>query len=270
MENGEQFRINWNKFFKNGKTVILPIDHGTAIPVNGLENPSELIESVNPYVNGFVVNFGLARSCSDALEGKGICFRTDIYKPPHDKNEDHGSYRVFTAEDGLSVGANAVMNMCYTNHPKEETIYRECAGLVSECIDTELPVIIESLPFGIGRPNDYTVENISFAVRCAAEIGADVVKTAYPTGASVEEFRQIIESSLAPVIVLGGAAMGDDEALFSMARKAIDAGSSGIAIGRNVWQHEMPATVARSLSAIVHEDASVNNAIKLMKDPLSS
>ena len=64
--------------------------------------------------------------------------------------------------------------------------------------------------------------------------------------------------------------MGDDEALFSMARKAIDAGSSGIAIGRNVWQHEMPATVARSLSAIVHEDASVNSAIKLMKDPLSS
>ena len=268
MENGDQFRNNWNKFFRNGKTVILPIDHGTAIPVKGLESPTELIETVYPYVNGFVVNFGLARSFSDSLEGKGICFRTDIYKPPHEDNDDHGSYRVFTAEDGLSIGANAVMNMCYTHHPKEETIYRECAGLVSECIDSELPVILESLPFGIGRSDDYTVENISFAVKCAAEIGADVVKTAYPTGSSIEEFREIIDSSYVPVIVLGGAAMGDDNALFTMARNAMDSGASGIAIGRNVWQHDKPAAVARSLASIVHDDTSASSAIKLMSDPL--
>ena len=269
MENGDQFQINWDKFFKNGKTVILPIDHGTAIPVKGLESPDELINAVNPYVNGFVVNFGLARTCSDSLKGKGICFRTDIYKPPHEGNNDHGSYRVFTAEDGLSVGANAVMNMCYTNHPKEETIYRECAGLVSECIDSELPVILESLPFGIGRPNDYTVDNISFAVRCAAEIGADVVKTAFPTSASIDDFRQIIDSSLVPVIVLGGASMGDDQALFSMVRDSLDAGASGIAIGRNVWQHEKPVSIARSLSSMVHDDASVSSAMKLLNEPLS-
>ena len=161
-----------------------------------------------------------------------------------------------------------IRDRCYTHHPKEETIYRECAGLVSECIDSELPVILESLPFGIGRPDDYTIENISFAVKCAAEVGADVVKTAYPTGASVEEFREIIDSSYVPVIVLGGAAMGDDNALFSMARNAMNAGASGIAIGRNVWQHGSPASVARSLSSIVHEDASVDSAIKLMNDPL--
>jgi len=70
------------------------------------------------------------------------------------------------------------------------------------------------------------------------------------------------------VIVLGGAAMGDDTALFSMVKNAMDAGASGIAIGRNVWQHDRPAAVARSLSTIVHEDASVSSAIKLMSDPL--
>ena len=144
MDEKNVFRHNWDKFFNNGKTVILPIDHGTVIPVPELSNAGKLIEDVSPFVDGFVVNFGLARAYSEQLEGKGICFRTDVYKPSYKTNPDHGSYRSFTADDALSVGANAVMNMCYTNHQSEDRIYRECASLVSECIDSELPVILES------------------------------------------------------------------------------------------------------------------------------
>ena len=268
MQDNNPFQGHWDAFFKDGKTVIVPIDHGTAIPVPGLENPDALVEALNPFADGYVVNFGLGRSCGEALDGKGICFRTDVYKPAHADNSDAGSYRVFAAEDGLEVGANAVMNMCYTHHPQEERIYRECASLVSECIDVGLPVILETLPFGIGRPDDYTVENIGFAVRMAAELGADLVKTAFPTGATADQFRAIIDSCFVPVVVLGGAAMGDDSALFGMVRTAMDAGASGIAVGRNVWQHEQPAKVARSLQAIVHENASVEAAIKRMGDTL--
>jgi DhnA family fructose-bisphosphate aldolase class Ia len=268
MTDDPNFHGHWEHFFKDGKTVILPIDHGTVIPVPGLEDPATLIEELNPHVDGYVVNYGLGRACSDVLNGKGVCFRTDIYKPVHGDNPDNGSYRAFSVEDGLQVGANAVMNMCYPHHPQEDRIFRECASLVSECIDAGLPVILESLPYGIGCPEEYTVENISCAARFAAEIGADVVKTAYPTGGSVDEFKAIIDACMVPVVVLGGTAMGNDRMLFEMVRKAMDAGASGIAIGRNVWQHESPAAVARSLGAIVHEDASVESALKLMSDPV--
>ncbi len=44
----------------DGRTVILPIDHGTAIPVPGMPNPAGLIESVRDSVDGFVVNYGVA------------------------------------------------------------------------------------------------------------------------------------------------------------------------------------------------------------------
>ena len=44
MEENNIFRHNWDKFFKDGKTVILPIDHGTVIPVPELNDPGELIE----------------------------------------------------------------------------------------------------------------------------------------------------------------------------------------------------------------------------------
>lgn len=253
---------NLSRFFRSdGRTVILPIDHGTAVPVDGLENPTGLIATLNPVVDGYVVNLGLALHAGEALAGKGVCLRTDCYKPPHGDNLDEGSYRLYGADEALAVGAHAMMNMLYPHHPNESGITREAAELIGESLDVDIPVILEALPFGIGRPDDYTLENIGFTVRAAAEMGADVVKTAYPPGASAEEFRRIIEACHVPVIVLGGAPMGDDRALLEMVRCAMDAGASGIAVGRNVWQHSRPAAIAKALHAIVHEDASIDTAL---------
>jgi DhnA family fructose-bisphosphate aldolase class Ia len=136
-------------------------------------------------------------------------------------------------------------------------------------VDVEIPVILEALPYGLGQTERYTVENVRFAVRMAAELGADVVKTVYPVNGSVEDFRSIVEESYVPVIVLGGAAMGDDASLFKMVENAMAAGASGIAVGRNVWQHGNPAAVARSLTAIVHQGANALDALGLMKERIN-
>lgn len=239
-------------FREDGKTVIVPIDHGTAIPVPGLEDPGSLIESLNPFADGYVVNYGVASAFAEPLAGKGVCFRTDVYKPAAPGNRDLGSFLVYSAEDAMELGANAVMNMLYTHHAEEDRIVAECASLISHANSVELPVILEALPYGIGRPADYTVENVAFAVRMAAELGADIVKTAFPTGAGVDEFRAIVDQCYVPVVVLGGAAMGDDDALLKMVRDAIDAGASGVAIGRNVWQHRDPPEIAARIAEIVH------------------
>jgi DhnA family fructose-bisphosphate aldolase class Ia len=62
--------------------------------------------------------------------------------------------------------------------------------------------------------------------------------------------------------------MGDDAGLLKMVEDAMTAGAAGIAIGRNVWQHENPPLIARSLHAVVHEDASALEALALMKETL--
>ena len=256
---------NLKAFFQeDGRTVILPIDHGTAIPVRGLEKPKELISLLKDAVDGFVVSLGVAQHCKSELAGKGVCLRTDCYKPTYPGNPDNGPTRLYTCDDALMIGAHAIMNMCYPHHPYEGRNFTDCADLISESLDSQTPVILESLPIGIGRPDDYTVENISFVVRLAAELGADVVKTAYPTNGSVDDFKKIVESAMVPVVVLGGAAMGDDEALLSMVKDAIEGGASGIAVGRNVWQHSNPAGIARALRAIVHGNESVGSALKLV------
>ena len=99
-------------------------------------------------------------------------------------------------------------------------------------------------------------------------MGADVVKTAFPTNGTADDMKSIVDAVFVPVIVLGGAAMGDDAGLFKMVEDAMKAGAAGIAIGRNVWQHSNPAAVARSLHAIVHEEASALEALALMKEDL--
>lgn len=256
---------NLAHFLKDdGRTVIVPIDHGTAIPVPGMEDTGALLESLAPHADGFVVNLGVAQAFRDAIGEKGLCLRTDCYKPVHEDNTDEGAYRLYGADEAGEVGANAMMNMLYLHHRNEAEIFRECAELIAEGLESEIPIIVETLPFGIGRPDDYTPENIGFAARAAAELGADIVKTAYPTGATADQFRTIVDASFVPVIILGGAAMGDDAALLTMVRNAIEGGAAGIAVGRNVWQHPTPGKIAAALAAVVHEDASVDSALKLL------
>jgi len=244
----------------NGRTVIVPIDHGTAIPVPGLEDPGALIGSLRPWADAFVVNYGLARACRSALDGRGVCLRTDVYKPARFGNPDHGAYMTYGAADAVRAGAHCVMHMLYPHHPDEARHFRESARLMSECHQAGLPVITEVLPFGLGRTADYTPEHIGFAVRSAAELGADIVKTAYP--GDKDAFRRIVEACFVPVIVLGGAA-NDEASILRMVADAINAGAAGIAIGRNVWQHPQPALMLRRLHAIVHEGASAEDALAL-------
>ena len=254
-----------NQFFQSDeRTVIMPIDHGGAIPVPELDNPASVIESLSPFVDGFVVNLGIALACQDELNGKGICLRTDCYKPTYGDNDDSGPIRLYSPDEAETVGAHAVMNMLYAHHPNESENIRECGELISECLEADLPVILETLPFGIGRPDDYTVDNIRFASRLAAELGADVIKTTYPPLASVNDFIKVVDACPVPVIVLGGTAINNDRDLLTMVKNAMDAGASGIAIGRNVWQHSTPPKMAAALQAVVHDNASVDSALKLL------
>lgn len=258
---------NLDMIFRDGRTVILPIDHGVAIPVPGLENPFKLIEKVNPYVDCYVMNLGLAIRTADLTQGKGICLRTDVYNT-RTLGKGAGSIAVYGVDTAEMIGAHSVMNMLFPFSENEETITQACADLVQASLDVDIPVILETLPYGLGQKDKYTVENVRFAVRLAAELGADVVKTCYPTNASVEEFKSIVQECYVPVIVLGGSAMGDDASLFKMVENAMKAGAAGIAIGRNVWQHPNPAAVARSLASIVHEEGNALEALALMKEAL--
>ena len=93
----------------NGRTVIVPIDHGTAIPVPGLERPDLAIAGLRKWADAFVVNYGAARRYKLALNNRAVCLRTDVYKPARDGQPalDENTLSEAWADLGASFGGSA-------------------------------------------------------------------------------------------------------------------------------------------------------------------
>lgn len=130
-----------------------------------------------------------------------------------------------------------------------------------------MPMMVEPLVF---RPNSeaggYMVDGdeikIMHLVRQAAELGADVIK-ADPTD-DVSRYHKVIEAaSGVPVLVRGGGKVSDLEIL-TRTQGLLEQGARGIVYGRNIIQHPNPAGIVRALMAMVHDGASVQEALKLI------
>ena len=58
--------------------------------------------------------------------------------------------------------------------------------------------------------------------------------------------------------------MDSDEDIFRMVEDALEAGAAGVSIGRNAFQHKKTDRMVQALSKMVHEKASVEEAIKVL------
>jgi DhnA family fructose-bisphosphate aldolase class Ia len=130
-----------------------------------------------------------------------------------------------------------------------------------------MPMMIEPLVF---QPNEkaggYMVDGdetaITYLVRQAVELGADIVK-ADPTD-DVSRYHKVIEAASGiPVLVRGGGRVSDREIL-ERTQGLLAQGAAGIVYGRNVIQHPNPKGITQALMAMVHQNASVDEALTLI------
>ncbi|MEM7385521.1 MAG: hypothetical protein AAF514_11310 [Verrucomicrobiota bacterium] len=254
---------NHSRFFRSdtGKTMLIPIDHGTLIPVPGLEDTGALIERLKPFTDGFIVNLGVARAFAKELAGSAVVLRTDTGNTCVEGLQTDGSYRIWGPAEAAVIGAHGMMNMCFPGHSAEANIISDCADLIAESLSSPYPIMLETLPYGLGRGPDYTPEAIHYCIRLSCELGADIVKTAYP--GDKEAFRRSCEEAFAPVIVLGGASGGSPREFLDPIADAMEAGAAGIAVGRNLWQAPDPVRMAKALNAIVHAEATAEDAWRM-------
>ena len=71
-------------------------------------------------------------------------------------------------------------------------------------------------------------------------------------------------STFAPVVILGGS-KGSEAATLATIRAALDAGAAGVAMGRNVFQSANPTAMTRAVVAVVHANASVEDALAILE-----
>jgi len=149
---------------------------------------------------------------------------------------------------------------------KEQCI-RNVLRLRAECTRLGMPLMVEPLVMRADNSGgaylvDGDPDRITALVRQAVELGADLIK-ADPTDEIAEYHRVVEVASGIPVLVRGGGRVAD-EVLLRRTADVLDQGAAGIVYGRNIIQHANPAGITRALMAVLHEGASVQNALTLI------
>lgn len=265
MHTGKEIRLK-RIFRGHGKRcVLVPMDHGVTYgPLAGLEDLGR-------------VTFAAAAGGADAvLMHKGMVetayARQDIAAAlvvhlsgatTFASGGGNSKVLVGTVEEAVKMGADAVSIHVTLGDQAEADMLRDF-GLVSgqaaawgmpllAMVYARAPHIADSLAPGI----------VGHSMRLAAELGADMVKV--PFSKAMKEQGGLIENCPIPVLIAGGEKMHSDRDLLQFAHDGVSAGAAGLSIGRNVFQHSDPGRIIAALCAVVHDGASVDEALEMMR-----
>ena len=262
---GKEIRLSRLFDRKSGKVIIITMDHAIAHGVlPGIRNIHDIIEKiVAGRPSAMTVHKGLAAKYYKLLiesDTRLICKLSGFspFNPSYDTQ--------FTeVKEAIKLGADAVAYGASTGDTRQDEMLKTIGHLAKECDEYGMPLTVHIYPKGnlLKKEDYYKVENIMYAARAAAELGADIVKTWY-TG-SPETFQQVVEACPVPVVIAGGPHAESITQFLTMVRGAIDGGASGVAIGRNVWGSKDPTIMVRALRMIVHENKSIQETISELK-----
>ena len=252
-----------NQIFRpNGRALIVAFDHGMIDgPAKGMEQPAATLEKiVAGGADAILTTYGMATRFAKEIASLGLILRLDGGGTKLGKMDGPGA-QFYTVEDALRVGADAVAVSAFPGSDKEEATLETLAHVISQAHSWGLPVMGEMVPGGFDSgPQFRTAESIAVSARVAAELGADWVKIPYSNG-----FEQVTTGCYVPAVILGGAKKGSERVMLETIVSALEAGSVGVAIGRNIFQAENPAAMTAAVAAILHNNASVDDAAEILE-----
>lgn len=271
------YRLN-RLFSESGNCLDVAIDHGFFNErsfIDGIENMEDAIKTiVEAQPDAIQLSVGQAKILQ-RIPGKNkpaLVLRTDVAniypsKLPHYLY----SYLIEDAvEQAVRLDAAAVV-VNLLRMPNQPELHHQCvqniAKLKPQCEKYGMPLIVEPL---VMRDNaekggymvDGDIDKILPLVRQACELGADVIK-ADPCD-NVEDYHRIIEIAGRPVLPRGGGRAPEPEILKRTYDLMVQ-GAKGIVYGRNIIQHENPSGMTKALMAIVHDKATPEQAMAILK-----
>jgi len=262
LESGKRRRLK-RIFRDDGRTVIIPMDHGvTAGPITGLVRMQEIIDQLlEGEVDAVVLHKGVAKNVDVGKAGL-IVHLSGITKLGPDPDN---KVQICSVEEALRIGGDAVSVHVNVGAQQEEKMLVKLGGVADDCDEYGVPLLAMMYPRGPKIQNEHAVDAVAHAARLGAELGADIVKTNY-TG-NIETFREVVRSCHVPVIIAGGPKVETVQEVLQMVHDSIKAGGAGLSIGRNVFQHKTPTLMVKALTAIVHHGASVEESFKILCEP---
>ena len=254
MNVGKQTRLN--RIFSNasGRICTLAIDHFIAyqdgLP-EGLRDLPETLRTIMPAKpDAVTMHKGTAMSCWGPYAGKVPLIVQSVIGRP----DDSADADLATPEDAVRLAADAFAVCAFVRGPTEVNHLRRVADFVRAAGPWDMPVIAHSYPRVYADDGTIEIsfepEHVAWAVRCAFEVGVDIIKVPY-TG-DPESYRQIIESCPVPIVAAGGPKTETLQDALDLAAGVVAAGAAGMTIGRNIWGASDPAEAMKAFKAVIH------------------
>jgi len=262
---GKEIRLERIIDRNSHRTVIIPMDHGVTVgPIAGLADMRAAVSKVVAGgANAVLMHKGVPRFCHRG-EGKDVGLIIHLSGGTSMSPDPNAKELVCTVEEAIKTGADGVSVHINLGADTDKEMLRQLGYIGERCYEWQMPLLAMMYTRGPKIKNEYDVENVKHAARVAVELGADIVKVVY-TGTS-ESFAEVVEGCPVPVVIAGGEKMESDEDIFQMVEGALKGGAAGVSVGRNAFQHENPTKMVQALSKMVHEGASVEEAITALQN----
>ena len=241
----------------DGNYFVVPMDHGITMgAVTGLKDIESTIDGVTRGgADAVLTQKGIAPRVHPNKNEKGYIIHLNASTtigPDEDDKRMSG-----TVEEAVRAGADAVSLHINVGSEYEPKQLEDLARVTEEATRLGIPVL--AMAYARGEGIDGTdPESLGHAVRFAEELGADVVKTGYSGDA--DSFEHVVESTRLPVVIAGGS-KGTNRETIEAVRGTMDAGGAGVSMGRSIFQHDDPEAMATAVSAVVHDDATTDEAL---------
>jgi class I fructose-bisphosphate aldolase len=254
-----------NSFLKDGRGMLLAYDqgfeHGPSTDFDDRNiDPNYILDiAVKGQFTGVVLQKGVAEKY---YNGKIPLIVKLNGKSSLPKGEPI-STQLCSVEEAIRLGAKGVGYTIYLGSAHENIMLQEFGEIHEEAHDAGIPAIAWVYPRGEAVKNDTSREIVSYAARVGLEIGADAVKIKY-TG-DVESFKWAVKAAgMAKVFMSGGPKAPTDETFLGQVKGSMDAGATGLAVGRNVWQHQDPLKMSNALREIIFNGRAVDKALSMV------
>ncbi len=258
--------IDDSPIVRNGKMIILAMDHGLEHgPVDFTEVPEKLDPATvfetatHDAVTAIAVQKGIAEGYYPSYEDD-VTLMAKINGNSNLWMGEPDSAVNWSVDYAAEVGADAIGFTVYGGSNNELEMAEEFRDAQEAAREHDMPVVMWSYPRGQGLKNADTADNIAYANRIALELGADVSKIKYP--GSPEAMEHAIKCGAGMKTVMSGGSKTTDREFLTTVENAIDAGASGLAVGRNVWQRENPTRILDALELVVFEEESAEAALE--------
>jgi fructose-bisphosphate aldolase / 2-amino-3,7-dideoxy-D-threo-hept-6-ulosonate synthase len=245
---------------KDNRTVIVPMDHGVTVgPIQGIANMQQITDKLlKGKVDAILVHKGIARHIDVGNAGLIVMLSGMSNLSPN----INAKVQVCSVQEAIRIGADAVSVHVNVGAQDEDRMLQNLGKVSDECDILGIPLLAMMYPRGPKIPNEQAPDVIAHAARIGAELGADIIKTNY-TG-NIETFKAVVESCPVPVVIAGGPKCKSLDEVLQTTFDSMKAGAAGLSIGRNIFQCDNPTQIAKALSAIVHENATVEQALKIL------